>query len=429
MIGRKDDPAFLYFPTNYRWSMGLIICLSAAPWTGIEIDEVHRVGRALEDHLGDDHAWFDEWTRMGDRIETRGRDELGKGHKRTAASCFLRASRYHQTGERFIHPRSARSNDVYAKSVHIFQEAATIIRHPRIESVEVPYAGTSLPALLVHPDPVAAGSKPAPCMVFFDGFDVTKELQYGYGIPDLAARGIGCLIVDGPGNGESVRFRNLPLIAETERYATPVYEYLAGCREFDAKRIGVMALSLGGYYAPRAASLEPRFAACVAWGAQWDYHAIWAKRLADLDSGKVLSLSVPPEHLQWVLGVADRAAALKKLEGFRLDGIVQKMTCPFLLLHGAGDEQIPLELAERLFEAAGSKQKALKVFSRDEGGFHHCQVDNVTIGVHYMFGWIADVLNAGRRSAQPWNRGAQQARPRGGQKADPTADSRAIRRG
>jgi hypothetical protein len=44
----------------------------------------------------------------------------------------------------------------------------------------------------------------------------------------------------------------------------------------------------------------------------------------------------------------------------------------------------------------GSKQKALKVFSRDEGGFHHCQVDDVTIGVHYMFDWIADVLNAGR---------------------------------
>jgi hypothetical protein len=27
----KDDPAFLYFPTNYRWSMGLLICLSGAP--------------------------------------------------------------------------------------------------------------------------------------------------------------------------------------------------------------------------------------------------------------------------------------------------------------------------------------------------------------------------------------------------------------
>jgi dienelactone hydrolase len=237
--------------------------------------------------------------------------------------------------------------------------------------------------------------KPAPAMVFFDGFDVTKELQYGYGVADLAARGVGCLIVDAPGNGESVRFRNLPLIAETERYATPVFDYLAGRPEFDEKRIGVMALSLGGYYAPRAASLEQRFACCVAWGAQWDYHAIWAKRLEELDSGKVLALSVPPEHLQWVLGVPDRASALKKLEGFRLDGIVQKMTCPFLLVHGAGDEQIPLSIAERLYAAVGSKQKALKVFTREEGGFHHCQVDNVTIGVHYMWDWIADVLNAG----------------------------------
>ena len=393
---KRDDPAFLYFPSNYRWSMGLLICLSAAPWTGVEIDEVNRVGRALADRVGDDAAWFEEWAQMGEKIEARGRDALRAGHKLTAASCFMRATRYYQTGERFIHPRSQRSMDVYARSVTLFKDAAAMTRRPRIEPVEVPYENTTLPALLVHPDREATGARPAPAMIFFDGFDVTKELQYGYGIPDLAARGVGCLIVDGPGNGESVRFRNLPLIAETENYATPVYEYLAAHEEFDPTRIGVMALSLGGYYAPRAAALEPRFACCVAWGAQWDYHEIWARRLEELDSGKVLSLSVPPEHLQWVLGVSDRAAALKKLEAFRLDGIVQKMACPFLLLHGAGDEQIPLELAEKLFEAAGSKQKALKIFSRDEGGFHHCQVDNITIGVHYMFDWIADVLNAGR---------------------------------
>ena len=392
MIGRKDDPAFLYFPDNYRWSMGLLICLGAAPWTGVEIDEVHRVGRALEGHVGDDKAWFEEWTGMGERIERRGRSEERAGHRLTAAACFLRASRYYQTGERFIHPRSERSQDVYARSVQIFKEAAGIIRRPRIEPVEVPYENTNLPALLVHPDPDAAGSRPSACMVFFDGFDVTKELQYGYGIPDLAARGIGCLIVDGPGNGESVRFRNLPLIAETERYATPVYEYVAARPEFDEKRVGVMALSLGGYYAPRAAALEPRFACCVAWGAQWDYHAIWAKRLDDLASGKVLALSVPPEHLQWVLGVDSQAAALKKLEGFRLDGIVQQMRCPFLLLHGEGDEQIPLALAQKCFDAVGSKHKTLKIFTREEGGFHHCQVDNVTIGVHAMWDWIADVL-------------------------------------
>src|SRR5580692_10709837 len=275
------------------------------------------------------------------------------------------------------------------------QGSAAIIRRPRIEPVEVPYGDTSLPALLVHPDPEATRGRPAPAMVFFDGFDVTKELQYGYGIPDLAARGVGCLIVDGPGNGESVRFRDLPLIAETERYATPVYEYLAGRPEFDAKRIGVMALSLGGYYAPRAGSLEQRFACCVAWGAMWDFHETWRRRFELLDSGKVPSLSVPPKHLEWVLGVEGREAAMKKLEGFRLDGIVQKMTCPFLVMHGEGDEQIPVALAQRLYESSGSKQKTLKVFTREEGGFHHCQVDDVTIGLHFMFDWIADVLDAG----------------------------------
>ena len=87
----------------------------------------------------------------------------------------------------------------------------------------------------------------------------------------------------------------------------------------------------------------------------------------------------------------EQRAALKKLEAFRLDGIVQRMTCPFLLLHGAGDEQIPLALAEKCFAAVGSKRKTLKVFEREEGGFHHCQVDKVTIGVHYMWDWIEDV--------------------------------------
>src|SRR5580704_3005331 len=378
---RKDDPAFLYFPNNYRWSMGLLICLGGAPWTGVDIDEVNRVGVALLDKVGDDMAWFEEWTRMGDKVETRGRDALRAGHKLTAASCFIRASRYYQTGERFIHPRSKHSMDVYAKSVALFKEAAALVRRPRIESVEVPYENTTLPGLLVHPDPEATHGRPAPAMVFFDGFDVTKELQYGYGIPDLAARG--------------VRFRNLPLIAETERYATPVYEYLAGRSEFDPKRIGVMALSLGGYYAPRAGSLEQRFACCVAWGAMWDFHETWRRRFELLDSGKVPSLSVPPKHLEWVLGVEGREAAMKKLEGFRLDGIVQKMTCPFLVMHGEGDEQIPVALAQRLYESSGSKQKTLKVFTREEGGFHHCQVDDVTIGLHFMFDWIADVLSAG----------------------------------
>ena len=83
---------------------------------------------------------------------------------------------------------------------------------------------------------------------------------------------------------------------------------------------------------------------------------------------------------------------MKKLEGFRLDGAVQKITCPFLMVHGEGDEQIPLALAQKCFDAVGSKRKTMKVFTRAEGGYHHCQIDNASIGVAYMWDWLETVL-------------------------------------
>jgi len=251
------------------------------------------------------------------------------------------------------------------------------------------YEGTSLPALFVHAE---GGARRSPALVFFDGFDVTKEIQYFKGVPDLVARGIACLIVDGPGNGEAIRFRNLPLHHETERYATAAYEYLATRPEVDSARVGVMAISLGGYYAPRAAAFESRFAACIAWGAQWDYHAVWKERLDRIARGETPSLSVPWEHLLWIFGVTTRDAALKRLEGFRLDGVVQRIRCPFLLVHGEGDAQIPLATAQKCFGAVGSTRKTFKVFTREEGGYHHCQSDNVSIGTAYMWDWLAEVF-------------------------------------
>jgi dienelactone hydrolase len=389
--GAQQELSFMYFPENYRWSHGLLIGLNAAPWGGAEIGEVNRIGLRLKAHVGDDDAWFREWAREAQTVEKAGRARLADGHEASAAAYLLRAANYYHVGERFLQPKSA-GLAAYKRGVDCFRDAAKLMKRPRIEHVEVPYEGALLPAILVHAEPVEGRTGPAPAMVFFDGFDVTKEIQYFKGVPDLVQRGIACLIVDGPGNGESPRFRNLYLHHETERYATAAYEYLASRREIDAKRIGVMAISLGGYYAPRAAAFEQRFACCIAWGAQWDYWAIWKKRFDLIDGGRVPSLSVASDHLLWIFDVKTREDAMEKLEGFRLDGVVQKITCPFLLLHGEGDEQIPLELARTVIDKVGSRDKTLKVFTREEGGYHHCQIDNVSIGVAYMWDWIETKL-------------------------------------
>jgi pimeloyl-ACP methyl ester carboxylesterase len=389
----QQELSFMYFPQDYRWSHGVLIGLNAAPWGGAEIGEVNRIGLRLRDRVGDDKAWFREWAREAAAVEAAGRAHLSAGRKASAATYLLRAANYYHVGERFLQPKSE-GLDAYRRGVECFRDAARSIARPRIEHVEIPFEGSSLPAVLVHAEPGANRSGGAPAMVFFDGFDVTKEIQYFKGVPDLVARGIACLIVDGPGNGESVRFRNLYLRHDTESYASAVYEYLAARAEIDPRRIGVMAISLGGYYAPRAAAFEQRFACCVAWGAQWDYWQVWKERFDRLDAGNSPSLSVPWRHLLWIFDVATREQAMQRLEGFRLDGVVQRITCPFLLVHGEGDEQIPLAIAQKCFDAVGSKNKTLKVFSREEGGYHHCQIDNVSIGVAYMWDWVESVLMA-----------------------------------
>ena len=275
------------------------------------------------------------------------------------------------------------------------RDAAKYFKRPRLEYVEIPYGATGLPAIYVHAEPANKGGK-VPAVVFFDGLDVTKEIQYLKGVADLVARGIACLIVDGPGNGESIRFRNLYLRHDTEHYATPAYEYLAARPEIDAKRIGVMAISLGGYYAPRAAAFEQRYACCLAWGAQWDYQKIWLDRFERLSRSVTPALSVASKHIEWVLNASSQDDAMQRLAPFKLDGVVQKITCPFLMLHGEGDEQIPLAEAQKCFDAVGSKQKTMKIFTREEGGYHHCQIDNQSICSAAMWDWLEQVLQPGR---------------------------------
>ena len=394
-MSNPEELSFTYFPENYRWSHGLLIGLNMAPWGGAEIGEVNRVGLRLKNCVGDDDAWFREWTREAQVVESRGREQIADKHVVSGAQYLHRASAYYHIGERFVQPKSKEGLDAYARGVQCFRDAARYIKRPHMEQVEIPYEGTSLPAIYVHAEP-ANNSGKVPAVVFFDGLDITKEIQYFKGVPDLVARGIACLIVDGPGNGESIRFRNLYLRHDTEHYASPVWEYLASRPEIDPKRIGVMAISLGGYYAPRAAAFEQRYACCLAWGAQWDYHKIWRDRFDRLAQADTPSLSVAAQHISWVLNASSQDDALRRLEPFKLDGVVQKITCPFLMLHGEGDEQIPLSEAQKCFNAVGSDRKIMKIFTREEGGYHHCQIDNQSICSAYMWDWLEQILEPAR---------------------------------
>jgi fermentation-respiration switch protein FrsA (DUF1100 family) len=387
MSEKKEPPYFMYFPGNYRWSAAFVNMIGCGVYGGSDMGEIHKIGVQLKNAApDDDEAWFHACTKVADGVRAHAERFESTGHRFSAAHAYLRACNYYQMAERFRTPKDELALKIYKQGVDCFHRHIKLT-DVKIEIVEVPMGKESLPGYFVHS--AAAAGKRAPCVVFFDGLDVTKEIQYTRGVTDLIKRGIHVLVMDGPGTGEAIRFRGNVLRHDYEAAGSACMDWLEKREEVDAKKVGVVAISLGGYYAPRVASMEPRFAACIAWGAIWDYYATWKKRI---DSSFKTSLSVPGHHIMWILGVNTLDEALKKLEPYRLDGVVQKMRCPFLIVHGAEDEQISLADAQALYNASGSKDKTLRVFTAEEGGSQHCQRDYLTLGVATMWDWFEDKL-------------------------------------
>ena len=125
-----EELSFTYFPDNYRWSHGLLIGLNMAPWGGAEIGEVNRIGLRLKDCVGDDDAWFREWTREARTVEDRGRKRMAEGHMASGAQYLQRASAYYHVGERFLQPKSKAGNDAYMRGVDCFRDAAQLHQAP-----------------------------------------------------------------------------------------------------------------------------------------------------------------------------------------------------------------------------------------------------------------------------------------------------------
>src|SRR5262249_34390085 len=105
-----------------------------------------------------------------------------------------------------------------------------------------------------------AGSCRRPTVVLFDGMDNAKEMSVIFAGLDFAKRGINTLAIDGPGQAEALRLRNIHSRHDYEVAGTAAYDYVASRPEVDPKRVAVMGYSFGGYHAPRVAAFEKRYA-------------------------------------------------------------------------------------------------------------------------------------------------------------------------
>lgn len=381
-----------YFPNHYAWNLGLLMAVQL----GGELTEIDGACRALrpltkspttKDDPNLQAAWIEAWTSLAVRVQGFAKRDAAAGHDYSAGRKYRRACVYWFTAERMISHHSPAKLEAYAAMVECFDRSVALRRRP-IEQVSLPYEGTTLPALFHR----APGLGRRPVMVHFDGFDVTKEWMSMCGIADeFAHRGVSTLMVDHPGIGAALRLQGLAMNPDSERWAAAALDWLAQRSDVDAAKVGVIAMSLGGYYAPRAAAFEPRLACCVAWGARWDNEGSHGRILRDPNAARSITGWI--DHALWYYGATSTEVASAKISAMTLEGVVERIRCPLLVVHGAGDRQVPIEQAERTIrEARQSPRAELRVFDRDEGGVEHVNGDLFSVAIDMMADWVADVL-------------------------------------
>jgi dipeptidyl aminopeptidase/acylaminoacyl peptidase len=374
------------FPGNFVWSNAVLVTKGMAPYGAVALGEIDEVCERLKDRQHEPDAWQEEWCRMGERLEKIGDAAEAAGHRMSSGNAYLRAGMYYFTGERFIYPGETK-REVGRKSIEL-QTKGLLRRYPNLERVEVPFEGKSLPALFMK----AHGAKTrAPTVVVFDGMDNCKEMSVLFNGLEFAARGWNTLAIDGPGQGESLRLREMYARHDYETAGSAAYDYVAARPDVDSSKVVVMGYSFGGYYAGRVAAYEKRYAAGVAFAAlHWDL-AGWQREIKRRHETDPKNTAQSQFHFRWIMGhIEDGDAAIAKAEGFSLREIASRIEMPFLIVHAEEDKVVPLASAHKLYEALGSKCKHLRILTAEDGSVYHAQADNRQVGVDYIADWIED---------------------------------------
>jgi dienelactone hydrolase len=378
---------FEYFDSNYAWNLTAISLMDEIG-TVTQPCEVFASVKAVEDQpiAVSGAAWYDAMVEMAERMEALAEADLAAGNEFTASRKFHRAATYYSRADRIIPHDDPRQLVAYRRMLTDYRKARELGRDG-VEFVEIPYRDGFMPALLIR---ASNGTETPPIVIHIQGFDSIKETQFPM-LQEYRRRSLSLLIVDQPGAGGALRLHGLTARYDSEDYVATIVDWITARADIATDRIGLCGLSMGGYFAPRAAAFEPRVKAVASWGAL--HNAIEIAVPASPDSeASAPSVPSPLDHARWVFGAATIDELAEVFTKMDLDGVVEQIVCPLLVMHGELDRQIPVAHATRTFERATAADKTLKIFTASEGGAEHCQVDNRAIAADYVSDWFASRL-------------------------------------
>jgi pimeloyl-ACP methyl ester carboxylesterase len=311
---------------------------------GVDMNDFQTVTGSVETWA----EWLPAWSANGDTHAGLAREAEEAGRTRTAGEAWNRAALSYHFGK-FVWMLDM---DRYRKSTFLAVEALRRAhRHldPGAERLEISYEGIAMAANLRRPVDV---ERP-PVVLLLPGLDSTKEEFFGWENVFLS-RGMATLSLDGPGQGETGLLSNIE--PAYEKAVTATLDFLEPRRDLDLGRVGLAGVSLGGYYAPRAAAYEERVKAAVGISGPFDFASCWE------------TMPQPTrETVRHHVGAADEEEAHAKAGALNLYDAASRLDRPYLAIAGRHDHLIPWEQTKRQADEAPGGEFVLY-----EEGNHVC---------------------------------------------------------
>ena len=286
--------------------------------------------------------WCGAWADRAGQHEALGREALAQGRTRSAGAHLTTAAVCYHFGKFLFVQDIEEMRAAHDRAVACRTDALLLLDPPG-ERVAVPYEGTHLYGNLRRP----AGVERPPVVVMCMGLDSAKEEMHAYEQLFLE-RGLATFAFDGPGQGEAEY--ELPIRGDYEVPVAAVVDHLQTRDDLDGDRVGLWGVSLGGYYAPRAAAHEPRVKACISLSGPYDWASGWdTLPVLTREAFRVRSHLDTPE------------AALEHGRSLTLVDAAKQIACPLFVVAGKLDRLVPWQGAQRLAEEAAGPTELLIV--------------------------------------------------------------------
>jgi pimeloyl-ACP methyl ester carboxylesterase len=278
--------------------------------------------------------WGPKWHEMGGVHEALGHEAERKGRMVSAAAAYQRAAWCYHLGKFLWFEDLTLHATLRDQAVAVYRRTLAHL-DPPAERLDIPFEGHVIPGHLRRPRAVP---KP-PLVLIVPGLDSSKEEMFSIE-DEFLRRGMATLSIDGPGQSEnSVDFAIRP---NWETVITPVLDHLADIGlDGTFGLIGLMGISMGAIYGPRAAAHEPRLNAVVGLAGPYNLGECW-DALNPLTRGGYVFYTKS----------ASEEEAREKAYGLNLHGVLDQVTQPLLVIHGARDRLFPPEQAERIAREA-----------------------------------------------------------------------------